>query len=176
MTKKHRLFFALEPDEKVRREIQTVQNQLACSGRRVPEEQFHITLAFLGMQPAEIIPQVSVIAAGLPFTPCNLVLDRPGLFRRAGVLWIGPSEIPAALQNFHRALLDELEKAGIGHDRKVWKPHLTLYRRLRNRPAIMDTVEVHWHLNHFSLIESINVKSGVEYRRRGHWKRGSSGN
>ncbi len=170
MTKRHRLFFALEPDEKNRCEIHAVQNHLACTGRRVPPEQFHITLAFLGMQPAEIIPEVSAIAADLPFNPCSLVLDRIGRFRRAGVLWIGSMAIPPALQDFHRALLDELEKAGIGHDRKAWQPHLTLYRRLRDRSLVMDTVEVHWRLNHFSLIESVNIKGGVEYHRLGHWK------
>ncbi len=173
MTKKHRLFFALEPDEKVRREIHAVQKKLACNGRKVPREQFHITLAFLGMQPAEIIPEVSAIASCVPFTPCSLVLDRPGTFRRAGVLWIGATIIPAALRNFHQALLDELERADIGYDHKAWEPHLTLYRRLRNSPVIMETVPVTWRLNQFSLIESINVKSGIEYCRQGCWKSGS---
>ena len=174
MTKKHRLFFALEPDEKVRQEIHAVQEQLACNGRKVPEKQFHITLAFLGMQPAEIIPEVSAVASRVPFSPCSLVLDRFGIFRRAGVLWLGTTVIPAALQNFQLALLDELEKADIGYDRKTWKPHITLYRRLRNRPVIMETVPVTWQLNQFSLVESINVKSGVEYCRQGCWKSGSS--
>jgi 2'-5' RNA ligase len=174
MTKKHRLFFALEPDEKIRREIHAVQTKLACNGRKVPEWQFHITLAFLGMQPAEIIPEVSAIASRVPFSPCNLVLDRFGIFRHAGVLWIGTTIIPAALQSFHQALLDELERADIGYDRKAWEPHLTLYRRLRKRPVIMETVPVTWQLNQFSLIESINVKSGIEYCRQGCWKSGSS--
>jgi 2'-5' RNA ligase len=174
MAKRHRLFFALEPDEKVRREIHAVQKKLDCNGRKVPENQFHITLAFLGMQPAEMIPEVSAIASRVPFSPCALVLDRFGIFRRAGVLWIGTTIIPAALQNFHQALLDELERADIGYDRKAWEPHLTLYRRLRNRPVIMDTVPVTWQLNQFSLVESINVKSGIEYCRQGCWKSGSS--
>ncbi len=174
MTKKHRLFFALEPGEKVRREIHAVQKKLACSGRKVPPEQFHVTLAFLGMQPAEIIPEVAAIASRMHFSPCSLVLDRLGVFRRAGVLWMGATIIPAALQNFQQTLLDELERADIGYDRKAWKPHLTLYRRLRNSPVIMATVPVTWQLNQFSLIESINVKSSIEYCRQGCWKNGSA--
>jgi 2'-5' RNA ligase len=176
MKTKHRLFFALELDEKIKQEIYAVQKKLACNGRKVPTEQFHVTLAFLGMQPAEIIPEVSAIASRVPFSACSLVLDQLGQFRRAGVLWIGATNIPAALQTFHRALLDELEKADIGYDRKAWKPHLTLYRRLRNRPVIMAPVQVTWQLSQFSLIESINVKSGIEYCRQGCWKSGSSVN
>jgi len=108
------------------------------------------------------------------FSPCSLVFDRFGIFRRAGVLWMGATIVPAALQKFQQALLDELERADIGYDRKAWEPHLTLYRRLRNRPVIMETVPVTWRLNEFSLIESINVKSGIEYHRQGCWKYGSS--
>lgn len=175
MTKKHRLFFALEPDAQVRREIFATQKKLACSGRMIPQERFHVTLAFLGMQPAGVIPEVSAIATRVHFNPCSLVLDQLGIFRRAGVLWIGATIIPAALRNFHQALLDELEGADIGHDRKAWRPHLTLYRRLRNKPVIGETVAVTWQLNQYSLIESINVKNGVEYHRLGNWKGGASG-
>jgi 2'-5' RNA ligase len=176
MTKKHRLFFALEPDENVRREIQAVQRKLACSARMIPGEQIHITLAFLGQQAPEILPELCAIASRLHFEPCTLVLNRLGTFRRVNVLWLGVSEVPASLQEFRRTLMDELEKAGIGFDRKAWKPHLTLYRGLRNGPGIMDVDPVIWRLNQFSLIESISVKGGVEYCRQGHWKSGSSVN
>ncbi len=173
MTKKHRLFFALEPDQKVRREINAVQKTLACSGRMIPTERIHVTLAFLGQQAPEMIPQLCEIVSRLNFEPCTLVLDRLGTFRRVSVLWLGATVIPASLRDFHQALLSELEKAGIGFDRKAWKPHLTLYRRLRNKPGIMQFEAVNWRLNQFSLIESINVTGGVEYCRHGHWKSGS---
>ena len=173
MIKKHRLFFALEPDDKVRWEIQTVQGKLACSARMIPSEQIHVTLAFLGQQAPEVIPELCAIASRLHFEPCTLVLDQLGTFRRVSVLWLGASELPASLQDFRQTLVDELEKAGIGFDRKAWKPHLTLYRRLRNRPGIMEIGPVSWRLNQFSLLESINVKGGVEYGRQGRWKGGS---
>lgn len=174
MTKKHRLFFALEPNQKVRREIHAVQKKLACSGRMIPTERIHITLAFLGQQTPEMIPQLCAIASRLHFEPCTLVLDRLGTFRRVRVLWLGATVIPASLRDFHQTLLSELEKSGIGFDRKAWKPHLTLYRRLRNKTGIMERVAVNWRLNQFSLMESINVQGGVEYCRQGHWQSGSS--
>ena len=174
MTKKQRLFFALEPKQKVRQEIHAVQKKLACSGRMVPLERIHITLAFLGQQAPETIPQLCAIASRLNFEPCTLVLDRLGTFRRVSVLWLGATVVPAPLRDFHQALLSELETAGIGFDRKAWKPHLTLYRRLRNKTGIMERVAVSWRLNQFSLMESINVQGGVEYCRQGHWQSGSS--
>ena len=119
MTKKHRLFFALEPNQKVRRDIHAVQKKLACSGRMIPTERIHVTLAFLGQQAPEMIPQLCAIASRLHFEPCTLVLDRLGTFRRVRVLWLGATVIPAALRDFHQALLNELEKVGIGFDRKA---------------------------------------------------------
>jgi len=173
MTKSQRLFFALEPGEKVRHEIGAVQKELEGIGRIIPAPQFHVTLAFLGQQPPEMFQNLCAMASRLHFKPCTLVLDRLGSFRRAGVLWLGTTAIPDALRDFQQTMLLELEHAGIEFDRKVWKPHLTLYRRLRNKPVIMDSNPVSWRLNEFSLLESVNVKNGVEYHRQGCWKSGS---
>jgi len=175
MKRRHRLFFALEPPDAVRDQVHAIQRSFDGDGRAVKPEQFHVTLAFLGMQSSELIPELCGIASTLSFEPCNVTLDRLGSFRRAGVLWLGASTIPDALQDFQQSLIESIESGGIDRDRKEWKFHLTLYRRLRNPPRIMETVPVVWPLNGFSLIESVSVNNGVEYHRQGHWKSGSSG-
>ena len=65
---------------------------------------------------------------------------------------------------------DALLEAGIGHDRKDWKFHVTLYRKMRKPSSIMDPVAIEWPLNGFDLIESVSVGNGVEYHSIGHWK------
>jgi 2'-5' RNA ligase len=169
MTSRRRLFFALEPPDAIREEILLAQKSMAIDGRAVIPEQFHVTLAFLGMQPAEAIPTLQSMASKLVMGRCTITLDRIGCFQRAGVLWLGVNHVPAALDRFHLSLLEGLEQAGIDRDRKPWEFHLTLYRRLRKPFPIMHTVPVIWPLDGFSLIESVSVKSGVEYRRHGHW-------
>ena len=153
----------------MRRTVHSVQLGLAAQGRAIDPGQFRITLVFLGAQPGAVIPVLGSIANSLSFQPCTLLLDRLGTFGRAGVLWLGSKHIPRDLQDFQRSLLTAIDEAGIEHDRKAWKLHLTLYRRLRKQPCIMNTVPVPWLLNGFSLIESVNLKSGVEYRRLGYW-------
>jgi len=174
MTDRRRLFFALEPPDAVRNEIWLVQKSLAAGGRAVLPEQFHVTLAFLGMQPADVIPTLRSMASKLMMGQCTIKLDRLGRFPRAGVLWLGASSLPVALQEFHMSLIEGLEHDGIDRDRKPWEFHLTLYRRLRKPPPIMPVEPVVWPLEGFSLIESVSVKSGVEYRRHGRWKATSS--
>jgi 2'-5' RNA ligase len=170
VNKGHRLFFAVVPDPAVRQRVAQVQRSFADAGRAARPEQFHATLAFLGMQEPDVIPRIHEIASNLTFEPCRIVMDRFGLFKRAGVLWLGASEIPASLREFQNSLVSELLDAGIGHDRKPWKFHVTLYRKLRKPCSIMDPVAIGWSLNGFELIESVNVGNGVEYHSIGHWE------
>ena len=160
--KKHRLFFALVPDDRVRRQVRDIQQCLEGSGRAVSPPNLHVTLAFLGMQEAAVISEVCAVAARLSFPPCRVVLDHLGQFGRGRVLWLGAGSLPAPLQAFQQSLAQALTAAGIGHDPKPWNFHLTLYRRLRNSPPTLGPVAIEWALSGFELIESVGSKTGVE--------------
>ena len=166
---RHRLFFALVPDDAVRRQVLGVQHHLAGYGRAVAPPNLHVTLAFLGMQDAAVIPEVCDIAARLAFAPCRVTLDRLGQFGRGRVLWLGVESIPASLLEFQHSLVNALTAAGIGHDAKPWKFHLTLYRRLRKPLPTLGPVAIEWTLTGFELIESVGSKNGVEYHSIGQW-------
>lgn len=171
----HRLFFALVPGARIRKRIEQVQSDLRVTGRAATPHQFHATLAFLGMQQPEQIPQIESIASRLSFEHCKIVMDRIGRFKRAGVLWLGASRIPQPLVRFQQSLVEALLDAGIGHDRKAWEFHITLYRKMRMRSPIMNPVAIEWSLHGFELIESVSIRSGVEYHSIGHWKAQSGG-
>jgi 2'-5' RNA ligase len=151
MSKAHRLFFALVPDAAVRREVARAQTRLNGSGRAVPPANFHVTLAFLGLQEAAVMDQV-------------------GVFPRAGVLWLGVSAIPEPLRRFQQDLMDALQAAAIGYDPKPWTFHLTLYRRLRKPFPTLSSLAIEWSLSGFDLVESAAARKGVEYRSIGHWR------
>lgn len=183
MTTRHRLFFALVPDASVRGQVGEIQSRLEVDGRAVSPLNLHVTLAFLGMQEAAVIPQVRAVADGLAFEPCRVVLDRLGHFGQGRVLWLGATEIPPALRAFQQSLATALTAAGIGHDPKPWKLHLTLYRRLRTPAPKLDSrldsnlgpVAIEWALSGFDLIESVGAKNGVVYHSIGHWQSGNRG-
>lgn len=170
MNKGRRLFFALVPDRAVGSRIEQFQNSLVVSGRAARPQQFHATLAFLGMQREESLAVILSAASRLTFKPCRLVLDRAGQFKRAGVLWLGVSEVPAELIDFQRSLVGAMLEAGIGHDLKPWEFHITLYRKMRKPPPIMHPVAIEWTVSGFDLIESVSIGNGVEYHSIGHWK------
>ena len=168
--KNHRLFFALVPDNSVRRQVLGIQQRLEGSGRAVSPPNLHVTLAFLGMQEAAVISEVCDLAARLSFPPCRVVLDQLGQFGRGRVFWLGAETLPAPLRAFQQSLAQALTDAGIGHDPKPWKFHLTLYRRLRNTPPTLGPVAIEWALSGFELIESVGSKNGVEYHTIARWE------
>jgi 2'-5' RNA ligase len=157
------------PDDAVRAEVARVQSHLSNAGRAVPPRNFHVTLAFLGMQPAAVIPDICALAGRLRLAPCRVVMDQMGRFPRAGVMWLGASMPPDPLRRFQQDLLDALQDAGIGHDPKPWTFHLTLYRRLRKPFPTLPPVAIEWSVRGFDLVESAAAKKGVEYHSIGHW-------
>ena len=176
---RQRLFFALVPNEQTLSKIKKVQHWLrvrhGIDGRAVRADQFHVTLAFLGNQPSSRLKTLLNLGAGLEMPVCRVLLDRLGIFQRAGILWLGTATPPAELCAFQSRLVAALERADIPFDRKPWKFHLTLYRDLRTPAVRIEPETVGWDLNGFSLVESNSSVGGVEYRQLGRWPAGQVG-
>lgn len=166
----HRLFFALQPDRHTLKALSEIQRRVrADAGRPVPPERLHATLLFMGNQSAATLQRLQEMASMLEFPACRPVLDRLGHFPRAGVVWLGPSHVPAELEAFQSGLSAAVAEAGVGFDEKPWRMHVTIYRDLRKRPGRIHFEPVEWPLRTFQLMESIQDRSGLEYRCRGRW-------
>ncbi|MCM5678099.1 RNA 2',3'-cyclic phosphodiesterase [Schlegelella sp. S2-27] len=148
-----RLFFALWPDEAVRRELVAIQDawQWPRSARRVPPGRLHLTLHFLAQVPAL---QVAALMrqADVPLAPFELTLDAAGLWP-GGVAWLRPSTAPAALLDLQRRLGAALQAFGCELDTRAYEPHVTLARDAR---AAMPPagVQVRWQVDGYALVES----------------------
>jgi len=173
---RQRLFFALMPDVQTLKRIKGIQQELkirhGIEGRAVRSEQFHVTLAFLGSQPTSRLQTLLDLGAGLEMPVCRVLLDRLGIFPRAGVMWLGTATPPQELSAFQSELVGALDRVDIPFDRKPWKFHVTLYRDLRTPSVRIEPEAVSWDLKSFSLVESISTNGGVEYRQLGRWLAG----
>lgn len=155
MSETRRLFFALWPDDEIRRGIVERRDMLGpVSRKRVPDANLHMTLAFLGDLPAEQVPDIERAADSLHCPAFGLTLDRFGWFARAGVVWLGGEATDPA-----RALADSLGEAvrvlGIALDTRPLVPHVTLFRKVRRRPDFPAPDPLPWAAGQFSLVESI---------------------
>jgi 2'-5' RNA ligase len=172
--KKRRLFFALLPEDAERTGIQRVAQAAwdGRNGRPVAADQWHITLLFLGGVAEVRLACLQRAAGAVRAAPFDLMLDRIGYWRRSGVLWLGASSSPAALDGLVTALRAAVAPCDIALDDRPFRLHLTLVRGRRRRPRPLFLEPVSWRVSRFVLMESLSAGGGAGYGTVGSWTLG----
>lgn len=161
-----RLFFALWPDDEIRREIVRRREALGrISRRQVPDANLHLTLLFLGNQPADRVAGIETAVDEVSAETFRLQLDRFGWFARARVVWLG-GQAPEAAQALVAALAGVLQPLELEFDVRPFRPHITLFRKVARRPDLPVPEPLAWPIGEFALVESI---PGSPYRVLGKW-------
>nr|MCR4935671.1 RNA 2',3'-cyclic phosphodiesterase [Oscillospiraceae bacterium] len=126
-----RLFLAICLSPAMKDALVEAQNALYDRGVRgnyTPEENLHLTLAFIGEYPdAEAVLEV---LSSVSFSPFALQLEGMGCF---GDLWWAGMAASEPLTALAGKLRRALAAAGIPFDRKRFSPHITLLRKARGR-------------------------------------------
>ena len=165
-----RLFFALWPDGGVRARLAEVAGSLPINtGRRVPAENFHITLVFLGNVEQQVIPDLAAAAERLRIPRFSLQIDRCGWWKRAKVSWLAPADIPAPLLDLVKHIDQLSTSAGLPVDERDYHPHLTVARKLARPVPTHRFVPIHWDVSEFCLVESVTHSQGARYRIMRSW-------
>lgn len=157
-----RLFIAILLDDAMRDALLSMQAEMRRQNVRAsytPEENLHLTLAFVGDYP----DPDAVLDALPPLSPFELRLQGFGAF---GDLWWAGLEDSAALEGYVKRLRHNLAQAGIPFDRKRFSPHITLARRAVGRPAI-QAPEAAMTVRRASLMRSDRGRSGMIYTEIG---------
>lgn len=165
-----RLFFALWPDQVVRARIEALAAGLRLSqGRRVPMNNVHITLVFLGA--VETAQRVCVESGAdkVEADPFDLRLDQLGCWPRSQVLWLGASVLPPELTRLAASLHQGIARCGVKLDPRPFHAHLTLMRRVRRARRGGSVEPVVWPVGDFALVESITRTEGAAYEVLKTW-------
>lgn len=159
-----RLFFALWPGAEVREGLARLSRQHAGkTGKPVRVENLHITLAFLGpvgLPVRECIEAGADTVQGRSFT---FVLNQMGWWPRPRVLWTGPSEVPEALSSLVGDLKQLCQNCGLEPERRPYRAHLTLARKVGKAPRSQAIEAIQWPVNEFCLVQSRTLPTGAEY-------------
>lgn len=100
-------------------------------------EQLHITLQFLGEQPAAIIDEIA--AAIAPLNIPDLTIQAAGIDHfRSGVIWLKIKPDPLLIQ-LHKSLTHALRQHQIHFQQRNFIPHMTLSRC--NKPTLKPALE-----------------------------------
>lgn len=162
-----RLFIAIKLNEEIKQELIEAQNRMyesGVSGKFSPEENLHLTLAFIGEYPDP--EAVMDVISTVPFTPFDIALDGFGTF--TDTWWAGVKENPA-LQAVVRRIRRALAEAGIPFDKKPFRPHITLVRRAKAQLGVpeMEALSACMRVMYISLMRSDRGKNGMIYTEVG---------
>ncbi len=166
-TGKKRLFYALWPDEAVRRRLVAVQRAYRQIGRPVPGARIHLTVLFLGNADPERAAEAGAAAAAST-APFRFELDTLGYFAKSRVVWAGASFCPDPLRRLHRALCRELRRRRVTVRRRGLAPHLTLFRKARPVRGVVDEPPV-WAADRLTLVSSELNADGPVYTVEAAW-------
>ena len=123
-----RLFVALELPPALRQRLAALPLDLPGL-RRVPPQQLHVTLYFIGdSDQAETIGEA---LSRIEAAPVSLALQGSG--RWSTVLWAGLRQ-DAALSDLHQRVTQALGNCGLRRERRAFRPHVTLGRFRAQRP------------------------------------------
>lgn len=174
-----RAFFGIPIQNQLRGTILETAEHLRSQTRMraswVPQQNYHITLRFLG----DIDPELSVDLDDLcravckELEPFECIMDRVGAFPsadRARVVWVG-GEAPPSFRRLSQALSDGLVDLGFPEARKESWVHVTL-ARIKDRPdpalpglisELNPIAPMKMTVDHIALMESTLTPQGAEY-------------
>lgn len=167
MSETQRLFLGF-PATSLATPLGLIQDKLSLSGRRIPQEQLHMTLRFLGnlteRQYTSLLSQLSTMA--LP--RFMLRLEQLGCFPRANVVWIGPTTVPVELTTLYQELNNRCGSLKLAPPHRAYRPHITLFRHpcLPELPAITPLI---YRPSELCLYQSTHTEQGPYYRIQSRW-------
>ena len=171
---RRRVFFALWPTAAMQEALVAAASKMLgtlSSGRPVPRENLHLTLAFVGSVPDSSLPALQEIAHAVSGTGSRVELsfDAIEYWRRSEILCAAANHAPSEAAAFAEALKQALLSGRFAPDLKPFRAHVTLARQVKRRPAERTLARVTWSFSDFALIDSRSSPAGSIYSRLASW-------
>lgn len=138
-------------------------------GRRIRDEQLHLTLAFLGDVPVTRLPDATRAAGQVEEGAFRLRFLEPGCWPKKRVAWVAPNETPDRLVALVEALTSAVKQTGFGVEERPYVPHVTLLRDARCNAAPDRLEAFEWKVDDFALVRSTLLPSGSRYEIVERW-------
>ncbi|NLN56276.1 MAG: RNA 2',3'-cyclic phosphodiesterase [Clostridiales bacterium] len=134
----------------------------AGSGNFTKKENFHLTLAFIGE--TDRLSDVKRTLDGISFSPFEITLGKPGVFRRPGGDIYFVSALSDGLEGLANKVSEDLRESGFDIEKRKFVPHITLARQVVGSgditfevsPAVMA-------VNRISLMKSERINGVLKY-------------
>ena len=155
-----RSFFALWPDLDTRAQIAKAAAALRLAGdaRRVPRDNYHVTLAFVGEVTTSQLAVLQQIGRGQRAAGCTIRFDAYDYWPDHQVAVAIAREAPAALTllwtRLHRDLMLHQAALNLERPHSSLRTHITLARKVAQAPVPQAMSPFRWNARSFSLVRS----------------------
>ena len=155
-----RLFFALWPDAGTRDRIEKAAAalSLAQGARRVPRENYHLTLAFVGEAAESQLEPLLEVGRSQRGSTCTVRFDAYEYWPEPQVAVAVALETPAAIgelwTRLHEALASRHAALKISRPEALLRAHVTLARKVAQAPVLQAMSPFCWSARSFSLVRS----------------------
>ena len=166
---RRRLFLALWPTPELRQQVaERIHGWLGDQALRAQRpDQWHATLVFIGWVDPEVVSTVDQLAARISCAPFVLTFDGLDYWRKPRIVCLTASVTPPALEQLVGGLESALDDARIAFDRRPYRPHLTLARKVSRLDRQGPISALEWPVRDFALVESIGTRAGSRYEPLG---------
>lgn len=162
-----RLFIAILFDEGTVDRLAGVRDGLhdhAVHGAFVARDNLHLTLEFLGECDDRAKRLAIEAMEAVHFEPFDLTIDSIGFFsRQEGDTWWAGLEHSRPLACLQKDLHGELAARGLSLQRRPYRPHITLGRRVVTTSDVGGIDPIHVHVDSIDLMLSERTAKGMVY-------------
>jgi 2'-5' RNA ligase len=164
-----RLFWALWPQDNVRQQLQSIQQNALFKGFKVVRpDNLHLTLVFLGQVNDEQRAFIIDNANRVRVPEFSVILERLSYWRKPGIICLTPQ----SHESVHQQLVEQLNRGaddcGIVTEKRPYRPHVTLARYAKHAIRL-EPPPLYWHVDSFVLCQSVSTHTGVRYRVLQQW-------
>lgn len=160
-----KLFFALWPSHRQREQLRDAINPSLSTveGTAVDRRNWHITLVYIGDFPEERIPGLMSAADIIDPGQIRLRFDSVSFWQRPKIACVHARTVPPELERLVKTLQQALIPFGYEPDPRVYRPHITVARKVRafQEVRLARPVEISW--SEFELVESVTFRGETQY-------------
>lgn len=167
-----RTFFSVAPDHETACKIsQWSELCWPALGRRIPVQNYHITMAFLGDTDETSLKQIAQMLESFDHPSFLVNLNEVRYLASSDVLTIGPGEITEELDTLNKKCRQVARRIGARGGSKQFTPHLTLARKLNSPPpsALLEP-NFSFVARSLELWSSVRLSQGAQYNTVGTWE------
>jgi len=139
--------------------------------RRIPVQNYHITVAFLGDTDDRSLQRLSELFDDFDHAPFEISLNQVGFWLDSEVLWLGCDTVSDSMTSLHRKCKLAANRISAKGGPKQYQPHLTLARKVNVPPpaALMDP-EFTFTADALELWSSVRKPQGAAYSTLASWR------